>query len=66
MKLTLIIACFLIAGCACPQVQNKQERKRIEVYDTQGKVKEHAIIKDEHITIYDRDWKTKGYGKITD
>ena len=65
MKLTLIILCFLIAGCACPQVQD-EHRKRIEVYDTQGNVKEHVIIQDGNITIYDKDWKTKGYGKIAD
>ena len=28
------------------------------------KEKEHVIIKDDHVTIYDKDWKTKGYGKV--
>ena len=28
------------------------------------KVKEHVIIKDDHVTIYNKDWKTKGYGKV--
>jgi len=23
-----------------------------------------VIIKDDYITIYDKDWKTKGYGKV--
>lgn len=66
MKLTMIFLCFLIAGCACPQSQSKQDRKRIVFYYTQDKVKEHVIIQGEHITIYDRDWKSKGYGRISD
>lgn len=55
MKLTLIILYFLIAGCTCPQVQSKQDRKRIEIYDKAGDIQEHAVIKDDHFTIYDRD-----------
>ena len=44
---------IIIAGCAfLPPVT-----------DNQGKVKEHVIIKYDYITIYDKDWKTKGYGK---
>lgn len=66
MKLTLIILCFLIAGCACPQVQDEDRKRRAVIYDDKGNVKEHVVIKDGHITIYDKDWKTKGYGKIAD
>ena len=42
---------------------NQPERQAIDIYDSQGNVKEHVIIKDDYITIYDKDWKTKGYGK---
>ena len=56
----------LIAGCASlPSVEdNYTGRQAIDIYDSQGNVKEHVIIKDDHITIYDKDWKTKGYGKV--
>ena len=64
MKLTLIILYSLIAGCACPQVQDGDRKQRAVIYDDKGNVKEHVVIQDEHITIYDKDWKTKGYGKI--
>ena len=42
---------------------NQTERQSIDIYDSQGKVKEHVIIKDDYITIYDRDWKDKGVWK---
>ena len=60
------IFCIIIAGCASlPSVEDNQtERQAIDIYDSQGKVKEHVIIKDDHVTIYDKDWKTKGYGKV--
>ena len=60
------ILCIIIAGCASlPSVEDNQtERQAIDIYDSQGKVKEHVIIKDDHVTIYDKDWKTKGYGKV--
>ena len=60
------IFCIIIAGCASlPSVEDNQtERQAIDIYDSQGKVKEHVIIKDDHVTIYDKDWKTKGYGRV--
>jgi len=60
------ILCIIIAGCtSLPSVEeNHTERQTIDIYNRQGNVKEHAIIKDNHITIYDKDWKTKGYGKV--
>ncbi len=60
------ILCIIIAGCASlPSVEDNQtERQAIDIYDSQGKVKEHVIIKDDHVTIYNKDWKTKGYGKV--
>ena len=60
------ILCIIIAGCASlPSVEdNYTGRQAIDIYDSQGNVKEHVIIKDDHITIYDKDWKTKGYGKV--
>ena len=56
----------MIAGCASlPSVKdNRTERQVIDIYDSQGKVKERMIIKDDYITIYDKDWNTKGYGKV--
>ncbi len=35
-----------------------------EKLEKEKKVKEHVIIKDDHVTIYNKDWKTKGYGKV--
>ena len=60
------IFCIIIAGCASlPPVEDSHtERQTIEIYNSQGNVKEHVIIKDDHVTIYDKDWKTKGYGKV--
>lgn len=60
------IVCIIIAGCASlpPVEDNQSERRVIDIYDNQGKVKEYIIIKDGYITIYDKDWKTKGYGKV--
>ena len=60
------ILCIIITGCASfPLVEDNQtERQTIDIYNKQGKVKEHMIIKDDYITIYDKDWKTKGYGKV--
>ncbi|MBM4064983.1 MAG: hypothetical protein FJ266_04995 [Planctomycetes bacterium] len=56
---------IIIAGCASlpPVDDNQTERQVIDIYDNQGNVKERMIIKDDYITIYDKDWKTKGYGK---
>lgn len=56
----------MIAGCvSLPFVEDNQtERQVIDIYDSKAKVKEHVIIKDVYITIYDKDWKTKGYGKV--
>ncbi|MBM4056555.1 MAG: hypothetical protein FJ264_18190 [Planctomycetes bacterium] len=56
----------VIAGCASlPSVEDNQtERQVIDIYDNQGRVKERMFIKDGYITIYDKDWKTKGYGKV--
>ena len=55
----------MIAGCASlpPFEDDQTERQTIDVYDSKGNVKERMIIKDSYITIYDKDWKTKGYGK---
>ena len=60
------ILCLMIAGCASlPSVEDNQtERQVIDIYDSKGNVKERMIIKDDYITIYDKDWKTKGYGKV--
>jgi hypothetical protein len=60
------ILCIMIAGCtSLPSVEDNQtERQVIDIYDNQGNVKEHVIIKDGYITIYDKDWKTKGYGRV--
>ena len=66
MKLIAIILFILIAGCACSQVQDGDRKQRAVIYDDKGNVKEHVVIQGEHITIYDREWKSKGYGKITD
>ena len=60
MKSVIVsILCIMIAGCASlpPVEDNQTERQVIDIYDSQGKVKEH-------ITIYDKDWKTRGYGKV--
>ena len=60
------ILCIIIAGCvSLPSIEDNQtERQAIDIYNSQGNVKEHVIIKDDHVTIYDKDWKTKGYGKV--
>ena len=60
------ILCIIIAGCAslASVEDNQTERQAIDIYNRQGNVKEHVIIKDDHVTIYDKDWKTKGYGKV--
>ena len=60
MKSVIVsILCIMIAGCASlpPVEDNQTERQVINIYDSPGKVKEH-------ITIYDKDWKTKGYRKV--
>lgn len=60
------ILCTIIAGCTSllSVEDNQAERQAIDIYDNQGRVKEHVIIKDDYITIYDKDWKRKGYGKV--
>ena len=60
------ILCIIIAGCASlpPVEDNQTERQMIDIYDNKGNVKKHVIIRDDHITIYDKDWNTKGYGKV--
>jgi hypothetical protein len=60
------ILCTIIAGCTSllSVEDNQAERQAIDIYDSQGRVKEHVIIKDDYITIYDKDWKRKGYGKV--
>ena len=64
-KIVLLILCLTISGCASLSSQNWQtESKTIDIYDNQGSVKEHIIIKDNHLIIYDKDWKTKGYGNV--
>ena len=56
----------MIAGCASlpPVEDNQTGRQVIDIYDSHGNVKERMIIKDGYITIYDKDWNTKGYGKV--
>ncbi|MEP9412711.1 MAG: hypothetical protein HRF42_15220 [Candidatus Brocadia sp.] len=64
-KTIVTCLCIMIAGCAPLSVQDKQaERQMIDIYDNRGNVKEHVIIKDDYIKIYDKDWKTKGYGRV--
>jgi len=65
-KIVILILFIIIAGCASlpPVEDNQTERQTIDIYNKQGNVKEHVIIKDDYITIYDKDWKTKGYGKV--
>lgn len=65
-KIVIIILFIMIAGCAAlpPAEDSQAERQTIDIYNNQGKAKEHVIIKDEHVTIYDKDWNTKGYGKV--
>ena len=65
-KIVIIIPFIIIVGCASlPPVEDSQtERQTIDIYNSQGNVKEHVIIKDDHVTIYDKDWKTKGYGRV--
>ena len=65
-SIVVSIVCIMMAGCASlpPVEDNQAGRQVIDIYDTQGSVKEHMIIKDDYITIYDKDWKTKGYGKV--
>ena len=60
------IVCIMIAGCTSllSVEDNQTERQAIDIYDRRGNVKERMIIKDDYITIYDKDWKTKGYGKV--
>ncbi len=62
----VLILCITIAGCASLlSVEDDQtERQAIDIYDSKGNVKEHVIIKDDYIRIYDKDWKRKGYGKV--
>ncbi len=64
-RIVVPFLCITIAGCASlpPVEDNQTERRVIDVYDNKGNVKERVIIKDDYITIYDKDWKTKGYGK---
>lgn len=65
-SLVVPILCITIIGCtSLPPVEDNQiQRQVIDIYNNQGNVKEHVIIKDGYITIYDKDWKTKGYGKV--
>lgn len=60
------IVCIMIAGCTSllSVEDNQTERQVINIYDSKGNVKERMIIKDDYITIYDKDWKRKGYGKV--
>jgi hypothetical protein len=60
------ILCIMMIGCASllPIEDNQTEHRVIDIYDSQGKVKEHVIIKDDYIAIYDKNWNTKGHGKV--
>ena len=44
----------------CTHTDEPESRDDKEVYDNKGDVKEHRYSEDNHITIYDKDWKTKG------
>jgi len=59
------ILCIIIAGCAslASVEDNQTERQAIDIYNSQGNVKEHVIIKDDHVTIYDKDLEDKGIWK---
>ena len=52
----------MIAGCTSllSVEDNQAERQSIDIYDSQGKVKEHVIIKDDHITFMIRIGRQKG------
>ena len=65
-SIVVSIVCIMIAGCTSlpPVEDNQTERQVINIYDSKGDVKERIIIKDDYITIYDKDWKRKGYGKM--
>ena len=65
-SVVVLIVCIMIAGCvSLPSVEDIQaERQVIDIYDSKGNVKDRVIIKDDYITTYDKDWKTKGYGKV--
>ena len=65
-KIVILILFIIIAGCASlTSVEDSHtEHQTIEIYNSRGNVKEHVIIKDDHVTIYDKDWKAKGYGKV--
>ncbi|MCF6154100.1 MAG: hypothetical protein E3K36_02375 [Candidatus Brocadia sp.] len=65
-SVVISILSIIIAGCASlpPVEDNQTERQVIDIYDSKGKVKEHVVIKNEYITIYDKDWKRKGHGKM--
>lgn len=63
MKRIAIILCLLMAGCGTV-TGSRQDHKTIDIYDPQGRTKEHVVIQGERITIYDKDWKTKEHGKI--
>ncbi|MDO8142132.1 MAG: hypothetical protein Q6358_11585 [Candidatus Brocadiales bacterium] len=65
-KIFIIILFIMISGCASmlSMEDNQTERQTIDIYNNNGRVKEHVIIKDDYITIYDKDLKTKGYGKV--
>lgn len=62
-RTSLIILCLLMAGCGTV-TGSRQDHKTIDIYDPQGRTKEHVVIQGERITIYDKDWKTKEHGKI--
>jgi Uma2 family endonuclease len=63
MRITAIILCFII-GCTSTAIQEKKDRKNITIYNNQGETKEHVIVQNDYITIYDKNLNTKGYGKV--
>jgi len=65
-KIVVIILCALLEGCASIIEHDMQtdnpgtidtKRQVIGVYDKRGNIREHVIIKDGYITIYDRERK---------
>ncbi|HQU30027.1 MAG: hypothetical protein HRU72_00275 [Planctomycetia bacterium] len=61
-----VVISIMIASCASftPVKENQTERQIINRYDSQGKAKEQVIPRNSYIPINDKDWKTKGYGKV--
>ncbi len=65
ISILLFVLGLYLSGCVtAPAKEERCGRKTIEVYDQEGKTTEHIIVGDGYITVYDKDWNTKGYGKV--